>query len=115
MGNAISSLIGEGGAGAAGLEEEGEENILLSEEHSLILTCCWVTLKVEAKKHVLFCLWLSSHSLKLILLKLLMMIRIIRILLITAAGALQCVCLFSCIGSGDFSGLPGGEKSISTM
>ncbi|XP_026068454.1 thyroid adenoma-associated protein homolog [Carassius auratus] len=37
MGNAISSLIG--------LDEDGEENVLLSEEHSLVLTCCWVSLK----------------------------------------------------------------------
>ncbi|XP_065106767.2 tRNA (32-2'-O)-methyltransferase regulator THADA isoform X2 [Paramisgurnus dabryanus] len=42
MGNAISSLIGQHGAG---LDEDGEENVLLSEEHSLILTCCWVSLK----------------------------------------------------------------------
>ncbi|XP_072521074.1 tRNA (32-2'-O)-methyltransferase regulator THADA [Salminus brasiliensis] len=45
MGNAISSLIGQSGAGEVGLDEEGEENVLLSEEHSLVLTCCWVTLK----------------------------------------------------------------------
>ncbi|XP_015461736.3 thyroid adenoma-associated protein homolog [Astyanax mexicanus] len=45
MGNAISSLIGQSGAGEAGLDEEGDENVLLSEEHSLVLTCCWVTLK----------------------------------------------------------------------
>ncbi|KAI5613059.1 thyroid adenoma-associated protein-like isoform X3, partial [Silurus asotus] len=42
MGNAISSLIGHSGSG---LDEEGEENVLLSEEHSLVLTSCWVTLK----------------------------------------------------------------------
>ncbi|KAK1792285.1 hypothetical protein P4O66_012240, partial [Electrophorus voltai] len=40
MGNAISSLIGR-----ARLDEEGVENVLLSEEHSLVLTCCWVSLK----------------------------------------------------------------------
>ncbi|XP_024861145.1 thyroid adenoma-associated protein homolog [Kryptolebias marmoratus] len=42
MGNAISSLISQqsGGGGA-----DGEECILLSEEHSLVLTCCWVSLK----------------------------------------------------------------------
>ncbi|XP_035385990.1 thyroid adenoma-associated protein homolog isoform X1 [Electrophorus electricus] len=40
MGNAISSLIGR-----ALLDEEGVENVLLSEEHSLVLTCCWVSLK----------------------------------------------------------------------
>ncbi|XP_076846062.1 tRNA (32-2'-O)-methyltransferase regulator THADA isoform X2 [Brachyhypopomus gauderio] len=40
MGNAISSLIGQ-----PGLDEEGEENVLLSEEHSVVLTCCWVSLK----------------------------------------------------------------------
>ncbi|XP_026787175.3 thyroid adenoma-associated protein homolog isoform X1 [Pangasianodon hypophthalmus] len=42
MGNAISSLIGHNGSE---LDEDGEENVLLSEEHSLVLTCCWVTLK----------------------------------------------------------------------
>ncbi|XP_063753076.1 tRNA (32-2'-O)-methyltransferase regulator THADA isoform X2 [Eleginops maclovinus] len=42
MGNAISSLIAqESGRG----EEDGEECVLLSEEHSLVLTCCWVSLK----------------------------------------------------------------------
>ncbi|XP_030647585.1 thyroid adenoma-associated protein homolog [Chanos chanos] len=41
MGNAISSLIGQG----VGLSMEGEESVLLSEEHSLVLTCCWVSLK----------------------------------------------------------------------
>lgn len=43
MGNAIRSLIvqtsGEGG-------EDGDDPVLLSEEHSLVLTCCWVSLKV---------------------------------------------------------------------
>ncbi|XP_058231705.1 thyroid adenoma-associated protein homolog isoform X2 [Hemibagrus wyckioides] len=42
MGNAISSLIGHNGAE---VDDDGEENVLLSEEHSLVLTCCWVTLK----------------------------------------------------------------------
>ncbi|XP_067295364.1 tRNA (32-2'-O)-methyltransferase regulator THADA isoform X2 [Pseudorasbora parva] len=45
MGNAISTLIGQGGVEGAGLDEDGEENVLLSEEHSLVLTCCWVSLK----------------------------------------------------------------------
>ncbi|KAJ7994291.1 hypothetical protein DPEC_G00264360 [Dallia pectoralis] len=40
MGNAITSLIGQGVT-----EEEGEECVLLSEEHSLVLTFCWVSLK----------------------------------------------------------------------
>uniref|UniRef100_A0A8D3AWE0 Si:ch211-225b11.4 n=1 Tax=Scophthalmus maximus TaxID=52904 RepID=A0A8D3AWE0_SCOMX len=39
MGNAISSLIGQTSG------EDGEECVLLSEEHSLVLTCCWVSLK----------------------------------------------------------------------
>lgn len=47
MGNAISSLIGQRGVEGAGLDEDGEENVLLSEEHSLVLTCCWVSLKVK--------------------------------------------------------------------
>ncbi|XP_026542462.1 thyroid adenoma-associated protein homolog [Notechis scutatus] len=41
MGNAIGSLIRLG----KGLEEEEEDTVLLSEEHSLILTCCWVSVK----------------------------------------------------------------------
>uniref|UniRef100_A0A8C5RG15 Thyroid adenoma-associated protein homolog n=1 Tax=Laticauda laticaudata TaxID=8630 RepID=A0A8C5RG15_LATLA len=41
MGNAISSLIRLG----KGSEEEEEDTVLLSEEHSLILTCCWVSVK----------------------------------------------------------------------
>ncbi|XP_060763342.1 tRNA (32-2'-O)-methyltransferase regulator THADA isoform X2 [Neoarius graeffei] len=44
MGNAISTLIGHNGA-ALDDNDDGEENVLLSEEHSLVLTCCWVTLK----------------------------------------------------------------------
>lgn len=44
MGNAIGSLImlGKG----QGQEEEESDSVLLSEEHSLILTCCWVSVKV---------------------------------------------------------------------
>nr|XP_046243358.1 thyroid adenoma-associated protein homolog [Scatophagus argus] len=42
MGNAISSLIAQASGGGQG---DGEECILLSEEHSLVLTCCWVSLK----------------------------------------------------------------------
>eukprot|EP00064_Thunnus_orientalis_P006923 superscaffoldBa00000745_g6942 len=42
MGNAISSLIAQASGGNQG---DGEECVLLSEEHSLILTCCWVSLK----------------------------------------------------------------------
>uniref|UniRef100_UPI003AAEFBF2 tRNA (32-2'-O)-methyltransferase regulator THADA n=1 Tax=Centroberyx gerrardi TaxID=166262 RepID=UPI003AAEFBF2 len=42
MGNAISSLIAQAAGGSHG---EGEECVLLSEEHSLVLTCCWVSLK----------------------------------------------------------------------
>ncbi|KAF5901036.1 thyroid adenoma-associated protein isoform X1, partial [Clarias magur] len=45
MGNAISSLIGPSGAGLDDDDDDGEGNVLLSEEHSLVLTCCWVTLK----------------------------------------------------------------------
>lgn len=43
MGNAISSLIAQTAGGSLG---DGEECVLLSEEHSLVLTCCWVSLKV---------------------------------------------------------------------
>lgn len=39
MGNAISSLISQ--------QADEEDCVLLSEEHSLVLTCCWVSLKVE--------------------------------------------------------------------
>ncbi|KAI3372852.1 hypothetical protein L3Q82_023303, partial [Scortum barcoo] len=42
MGNAISSLIAQASEGGQG---DGEECVLLSEEHSLVLTCCWVSLK----------------------------------------------------------------------
>lgn len=52
MGNAISSLIGQGGVERGGLDEDGEENVLLSEEHSLVLTCCWVSLKVKLIDHL---------------------------------------------------------------
>ncbi|XP_015130956.2 thyroid adenoma-associated protein homolog isoform X3 [Gallus gallus] len=41
MGNAIGSLIMLG----KGQREEEEDSVLLSEEHSLILTCCWVSVK----------------------------------------------------------------------
>lgn len=44
MGNAIRSLIAQGSGGGQG---DGEECVLLSEEHSLVLTCCWVSLKVK--------------------------------------------------------------------
>ncbi|XP_068560247.1 tRNA (32-2'-O)-methyltransferase regulator THADA isoform X2 [Cebidichthys violaceus] len=42
MGNAISSLIAQESGGGPG---DGEECVLLSEEHNLVLTCCWVSLK----------------------------------------------------------------------
>ncbi|XP_034026181.1 thyroid adenoma-associated protein homolog [Thalassophryne amazonica] len=42
MGKAITSLIAEA---SAGNQEDTEDSILLSEEHSLVLTCCWVSLK----------------------------------------------------------------------
>uniref|UniRef100_A0A3Q3F285 Si:ch211-225b11.4 n=1 Tax=Labrus bergylta TaxID=56723 RepID=A0A3Q3F285_9LABR len=42
MGNAISSLIGQASGGG---QADGEEMVLLTEEHSLVLTCCWVSLK----------------------------------------------------------------------
>lgn len=44
MGNAIRSLIVQASGGGQG---DGEECVLLSEEHSLVLTCCWVSLKVK--------------------------------------------------------------------
>ncbi|XP_065502807.1 tRNA (32-2'-O)-methyltransferase regulator THADA-like isoform X2 [Caloenas nicobarica] len=43
MGNAIGSLIALGKG--QGQKEEEEDSVLLSEEHSLILTCCWVSVK----------------------------------------------------------------------
>ncbi|XP_061527590.1 tRNA (32-2'-O)-methyltransferase regulator THADA isoform X2 [Phycodurus eques] len=43
MGNAINSLIANSSGGNQ--EDGGEECVLLSEEHSLVLTCCWVSLK----------------------------------------------------------------------
>ncbi|XP_053815843.1 thyroid adenoma-associated protein homolog [Vidua chalybeata] len=43
MGNAIGSLIMLGKA--QGQEEEEGDSVLLSEEHNLILTCCWVSVK----------------------------------------------------------------------
>uniref|UniRef100_A0A3Q2QTY6 Si:ch211-225b11.4 n=1 Tax=Fundulus heteroclitus TaxID=8078 RepID=A0A3Q2QTY6_FUNHE len=42
MGNAISSLISQQSGGGPAHEED---YVLLSEEHSLVLTCCWVSLK----------------------------------------------------------------------
>lgn len=51
MGNAISSLITQASGGGQG---DGEECVLLSEEHSLVLTCCWVSLKVKTEKDVYF-------------------------------------------------------------
>ncbi|XP_026199632.1 thyroid adenoma-associated protein homolog isoform X2 [Anabas testudineus] len=42
MGNAISSLIAQASGQGQG---DGDECVLLSEEHSLVLTCCWVSLK----------------------------------------------------------------------
>ena len=51
MGNALNTLIAQAtpssGAGDEE-EEEEEESILLTEEHGLLLTCCWVTLKVAS-------------------------------------------------------------------
>lgn len=44
MGNAIKTLIVQASGGGQRDEEEG---VLLSEEHSLVLTCCWVSLKVK--------------------------------------------------------------------
>ncbi|XP_054466849.1 thyroid adenoma-associated protein homolog [Anoplopoma fimbria] len=41
MGNAINSLIAQESEG----QRDGEECVLLSEEHGLVLTCCWVSLK----------------------------------------------------------------------
>ncbi|XP_060105500.1 thyroid adenoma-associated protein homolog isoform X2 [Heteronotia binoei] len=41
MGNAIGSLIRLG----KGPAQKDEDSILLSEDHSLILTCCWVSVK----------------------------------------------------------------------
>lgn len=44
MGNAISSLITQA---SGGNNKDGEGCVLLSEAHSLVLTCCWVSLKVK--------------------------------------------------------------------
>lgn len=44
MGNAIKTLIAQSSAGG---QRDEEECVLLSEEHSLVLTCCWVSLKVK--------------------------------------------------------------------
>ena len=49
MGNAIGALIALGKG--QGQEEEEEDSVLLSEEHSLILTCCWVSVKVGICPH----------------------------------------------------------------
>lgn len=49
MGNAIKTLIAQSSRGGRGDEEEC---VLLSEEHSLVLTCCWVSLKVEQNPSV---------------------------------------------------------------
>lgn len=43
MGNAIKALVFQ----ASGRQRDEEECVLLSEEHSLVLTCCWVSLKVN--------------------------------------------------------------------
>lgn len=43
MGNAIGSLIRL----RKDTSQEDEDSILLSEEHGLILTCCWVSVKVS--------------------------------------------------------------------
>lgn len=43
MGKAIRSLIVQASGGG---DEDGDQRVLLSEEHSLVLTCCWVSLKV---------------------------------------------------------------------
>lgn len=52
MGNAISSLISQqSGSG----QTDDEECVLLSEEHSLVLTCCWVSLKVRANDSTSVC------------------------------------------------------------
>lgn len=61
MGNAIGSLITLG----KGQQEEEEDSVLLSEEHSLILTCCWVSVKVGAPlRGSTHCTWQHSlHSL----------------------------------------------------
>lgn len=42
MGKAITSLIAQSSGGS---HNDQEECVLLSEEHSLVLTCCWVSLK----------------------------------------------------------------------
>lgn len=44
MGNAIKTLIVQASGGG---QRDEEECVLLSEEHSLVLTCCWVSLKVK--------------------------------------------------------------------
>lgn len=54
MGNAISSLIAQASGGSPG---DGAECVLLCEEHSLILTCCWVSLKASTWR---FDIWYFS-------------------------------------------------------
>lgn len=49
MGNAIKTLIVQASGGGQRDEDEG---VLLSEEHSLVLTCCWVSLKVKENSMV---------------------------------------------------------------
>ena len=56
MGNALNTLIAQASPGGGAGEEEEEDSILLTEEHGLILTCCWVTLKVAAA------LWFRPHD-----------------------------------------------------
>lgn len=51
MGNAITSLIAQSSGGS---HNDQEECVLLSEEHSLVLTCCWVSLKVTHTLETLF-------------------------------------------------------------
>ncbi|XP_029475348.1 thyroid adenoma-associated protein homolog isoform X2 [Rhinatrema bivittatum] len=45
MGNAINVLISQGGGLERSLGMDGEDPVLLSEEHGLLMTCCWVSLK----------------------------------------------------------------------
>nr|XP_033812618.1 thyroid adenoma-associated protein homolog [Geotrypetes seraphini] len=45
MGNAINLLISQGGDLEQPHDVDGEEPVLLSEEHGLLMTCCWVSLK----------------------------------------------------------------------
>ncbi|XP_030074503.1 thyroid adenoma-associated protein homolog [Microcaecilia unicolor] len=45
MGNAINLLISQGGGLEQPCDVDGEEPVLLSEEHGLLMTCCWVSFK----------------------------------------------------------------------